>query len=228
MPRDAHADSDSARWINFVYVDYENVQEIDLRGDLGVRLEIILVVGKHQNDLPTVLVKQLLAIPGSHEVVVVAPGKNAADMVLISHLGSRIFRDKRDYHHIISKDGDFDPLVAHYRAEGYHIGRFAAFSEFRASLSKPLEATVVFTEKLNLIGREKVESLFEKLKANTSNRPKTRKTFLAHAMTQLGLKDSNEACESEIFASAQTWGVMFDAKGKAVYPAEWVAESIKA
>lgn len=69
---------------NYIFVDYENVRDIDLGLIEGRPVKVVIATGKQQTSLPKELVKQLLRF---HDQVRLVEneyvGKNALDFVLV-------------------------------------------------------------------------------------------------------------------------------------------------
>jgi len=105
--------------MHHLFVDYENVQDIDL-GALGDDpVELIVILGKDQKPPPTRLLSSLLERAGSLRLVKLQrAGRNALDMALSFHIGTAAARDPNGSFHILSEDQDYDPLIAHLQRAG--------------------------------------------------------------------------------------------------------------
>ncbi|MBK8001342.1 MAG: hypothetical protein IPK15_22210 [Verrucomicrobia bacterium] len=115
---------------NYIFVDFENVQETDWERIAGKPVKVVLVLGVQQKNLPVHLVRKLLKV-GSQVQLVEAKraGKNALDMVLAHYVGAIRVKDPKGYFHIVSKDTGFDSLVGHLQDEGAYARRHSSFSE---------------------------------------------------------------------------------------------------
>jgi hypothetical protein len=114
--------ADSHRY--FVFIDLENVPAIDLAPISGKPVHVSLLLGKNQTKLSLPLVEQIKAFSSQVELVKVgASGHNALDMVLSAHLGRATAIHPEAEFAIVSKDKDFDPLIAHLLAHNIRVSR---------------------------------------------------------------------------------------------------------
>ncbi len=51
--------TDAAIRMNYIFVDYENVQEVDLDLIVGKAVKVFLVVGQRRKTLPSLLARQI-------------------------------------------------------------------------------------------------------------------------------------------------------------------------
>lgn len=113
---------------NYVFVDYENIQEIDLDLIAGRSVEVFILVGHSRKSVPTELVchacQDQVRWIASH-----GASKNALDLVLSYHIGQQALKDPAGWFHVLSKDKDYDALIDHLRSRGIHAGRSEAFSQ---------------------------------------------------------------------------------------------------
>jgi len=116
----------------FVFVDFENVQEVDLALVEGKPVHVTLLIGKNQTWLDLALVQQIRRMPNQIELLEVgASGHNALDLTLAHYLGRAVERIPEANYAIVSKDKDFDPMIAHLSNRGVQVVRkdsFAALS----------------------------------------------------------------------------------------------------
>ena len=116
---------------NYIFVDYENVQMVDLQLIREKPVKVVLVVGDRQKNLPVSLVRLAIEI-GREQVEILesgCTGKNALDLVLAYHLGRRAKEDPDGYFHILSKDKAFDALVAHLKEADVRALRTEVFDQ---------------------------------------------------------------------------------------------------
>lgn len=168
---------------NYVFVDCENVHDIDLGQIANKPVRVTLVLGKGQQKLPTTLVKQVHKFAAQVELVESeSSGRNALDMVLALHLGAAKQADASGYFHIISRDKDFEPLIAHLRANGTHAARHASLSEIAMLMN----------------AAQRVDFLTRHFRASLSGRPKRRSALEAHINALFGRTLSPEDIEKSI------------------------------
>src|SRR3954462_4696804 len=137
----------SSSHLNRVFVDFENVHTVDLRLIADKPAEVTLLIGEKQRRLELALVRQIHAQAAKVLLIEVgASGRNALDLVLAWHLGKSAERHPGDAFFVVSRDKDFDPLLAHLRAAGLTVARvdsFTALPFLAASGRKPAAAKPV-------------------------------------------------------------------------------------
>jgi hypothetical protein len=115
---------------NYIFIDFENLQEIDLDRIMDKPVKVVLVLGERHKYLPVALVKKLIKYAPQVSLVETGrSGKNALDLVLAHHIGHAKKDDPHGYFHILSGDKDFDALVGHLKDNGTLAARRAAFAE---------------------------------------------------------------------------------------------------
>ena len=110
-----NANSDSKLPVNYVFVDYENVHEIDvtLIGKKTVYLTILIGPNCKLNGA---VVDELLKHPTSVQLVrLSSSADDALDITLAFYLGKAANADPAAYFHIISKDTGFGPMIDHLK-----------------------------------------------------------------------------------------------------------------
>lgn len=147
---------------NYIFVDFENVQETDWERIAGKPVKVVLVLGEQQSKLPVAFVKKLLRFASQVQLVETGrSGKNALDMVLAHYVGAIRVADPTGYFHIVSKDKGFDALVGHLNDNKARARRHASFSEIPVLMNSD--------ERVSLVSRQLTE--------NTNGRPKKRKAL---------------------------------------------------
>ena len=153
---------------NYIFVDYENVQELDLDLIAGKPVKVFLVVGQRRKTYPSALTRQ---VHKYHEQVAwiesESASNNALDLVLAYHVGLQANVDPKGYFHILAKDKDYDPLIQHLRANDILASRHEEFAK--------IPALIVMSR---LLLDERVSLVVERLKKNKATRPKRDKTLL--------------------------------------------------
>jgi|UniRef100_UPI0037853269 hypothetical protein len=169
---------------NYIFVDYESVQEIDLALIEGKPVKVWLFIGVQQKKVPVELMTQVHRLHAQVELVQVERvGKNALDFILAHHTGGQAAADSEGFFHILSKDKGFDALVANFKSRKM----MAARSEVFASL--PM---LVDVRSLSL--QERVQQVRSKLTGMLAGGlpgklKKLRSTISAHFREQLSEKD---------------------------------------
>ena len=137
--------------MNHVFVDFENVHQVDLSLIGAKSVSFTLMVGPLQTKLDTDLVEKLMEHSASVRLVKLkSKAKNALDFALAYYLGRTALTDSTAYFHIIAKDGGYDPLIEHLRDRHIHVYRHASCADLtftwpgkKAPVSEPIvEKTV--------------------------------------------------------------------------------------
>jgi len=194
----------------FVFVDFENVQDVDLTLAQDKPVHVTLLIGAKQTKLPTKLSLQLNTFAAQvRPVEVGGSGRNALDLTLAMYLGREIERHPQASFTIVSRDQDFDPMIAHLNSTGVRVERvpsFVAVSAFsparkhtrapriaRASAAKPIgrPAPVAPAPRSTVPAHASLERRWESVSERLSqpenrNRPRTRERLLAYLETSAG------------------------------------------
>ncbi len=116
--------------MNHVFVDFENVHQVDLTLIGAKMVSFTLMVGAKQKKLDTDLVGKLLEHSASVNMVKLSSsGKNALDFSLAYYLGRAALADPTAYFHIIAKDTGYDPLITHLCARNIKVRRHASCAD---------------------------------------------------------------------------------------------------
>ncbi len=178
---------------HLVFVDFENVPSIDLRPVEGKPVKVTLLIGKQQKKLDLALVQQIHRLAAQVDLVEVgASGRNALDLTLACYLGRAVQATAGAQFHIVSKDKDFDPLIAHLKAAGLKVARHPSIA------SVPFAGT---TAGKGAPAKNTPEARLERFIAglqdpNRKDRPARRRTLIKHIKSQLGKETSDEAAEA--------------------------------
>jgi hypothetical protein len=125
--------------VNHIFVDFENVHEIDI-SVIGTRaVSFTLLVGPRQTKLDVSLVEKLFEHALSVQLVRLASaGRNALDFTLAYYLGRAVAADPAGFFHIVSGDAGYDPLIQHLRSRHISAERHISFATLTfGDLAKP-------------------------------------------------------------------------------------------
>ena len=115
--------------VNHVFVDFENVHEIDLAIFGSKAVSFTLLLGSRQTKLDVSLVEKLLEHAASVQLVrLTSAGKNALDFTLAYYIGRAVAADPTGYFHIVSKDTGYDPVIEHLRSKHIRAHRHGDFA----------------------------------------------------------------------------------------------------
>ena len=103
---------------NYILVDYENIQNIDLSSIKDKNISIKMFIGSKQNNIPTDLVVKSQKLGDQIEWIQInGNGKNALDFHIAFELGKLVEKETKSFFHIISKDTGYDPLISYMKSQ---------------------------------------------------------------------------------------------------------------
>lgn len=132
---------------HFIFVDFENVQDVNLSLAKGKSVHVTLLIGAKQTKVPTKLATQCHSLGAQVAPIEVGgSGRNALDLTLAMYLGREIQRHPEANFVIVSRDHDFDPMIRHLVNDGVNVERvsgFAAISAFESAQkpARPVKTT---------------------------------------------------------------------------------------
>ncbi len=193
---------------HYVFVDLENVPTVDLAliGDKPVH--VTLVIGEKQKRFDLRLVRQIHQHAAKVTLIEVgASGHNALDMVLACHLGRAVVQHPGVQFLIVSKDKDFNPLIAHLRSETIDVSRHESFAALPFLSGGPAKNA----------NDGRLEKLIEGLRNRTHGRPVRRKTLLSHIHAYFAKQLSDQELEGVLETLIQRHVIAIDPNGKVSY-----------
>jgi hypothetical protein len=186
--------------VNHVFVDFENVHEIDLAVIGSKTVAFTLLVGPRQTKLDVSLVEKLFEHAVSAQLVrLTSAGKNALDFALAYYVGRAVAGDPTGYFHIVSKDAGYDPLIQHLRSRHISARRHDSFATLTfaatARLAAPTPPAALPKPKAQPKPKAKTAILdewesqvLEHWQKPSATRPRTQKTLVSFLVTHLGNK----------------------------------------
>jgi hypothetical protein len=191
---------------NYILIDFENTQVVDLSLITGKPVKVILLIGEKQKHLPVVLVKQLLAHADQVSIIEsTCVGRNALDFILAYHVGQLVQQNPTGYFHIVSKDKGFDPLIAHLKQQKVLAARHDEFVKIPVLVNQPVASPALDKTTIPPVAMQmttpaqpvfsmldKVALLTEHLMKRSVARPLTRSSLMAdiHARFAKKLTDN--------------------------------------
>lgn len=110
-------------------VDFENVQQVDLKG-LDDSYQVVIFVGTNQRNIPFDLVTNAQELGGRIEWQRIGgEGRNALDFFIAYYLGRVMERPNRPECIVLSKDRGFEPLLKYLNAAGMTCRRINSMAE---------------------------------------------------------------------------------------------------
>lgn len=153
---------------NYIFVDFESVQDIDLTLIEGRPVKVFLFIGEQQTKMSVELLMQVHRFHDQVQLIKLqCTGKNALDFVLAHHTGLQVAADRDGFFHIVSRDKGFAALVAHLKDNDIWAARAEVFAEI---------PVLVDVHKLTLTERlDRVKARLSTMKqADNDGRPKKR------------------------------------------------------
>jgi len=162
-----------------LFVDYENVQNIDLDFIKKEKLSTLIFVGKSQKKIPFEMVQkaqQLGNLITWHQIE--GQGSNALDFHIAFMLGHLTSTDngKAGEYIILSKDKGFDPLLKYLQKEKYNCRRINSLLEMKKG---EIDSTT---------NRDLDKALEILAKIEKPKRPRNRNTLFKYIQNILGEK----------------------------------------
>ncbi len=153
--------------LNFVLVDFENVQPRNVGLLQGGPYKIKVFLGAHQAKISLDIARALQAFgPDAEYIQIDGNGSNALDFHIAYYIGRLAIENPGASFHIISKDTGFDPLIQHLKAQKIICQRFNSIADiFPDKAAKPVSIL------------EKVDTVIDNLTKRKSAKPRTVKTL---------------------------------------------------
>jgi hypothetical protein len=168
---------------NYIFVDFENVQEHELDRISHKPIKVTLVLGRRHKNLPVQLVKLIQKYASQVVLVETAlEGKNALDFVIACLIGAESERDPQGYFHVLSRDTGFDALIHHLKSREIRAARHVSFNEIPVLMN----------------ASERVKFLTQFLATNAANRPKKRPALESQMQALFGKTLSSEDVQETI------------------------------
>jgi hypothetical protein len=218
--------------VNHVFVDFENVHEIDF-GIIGRKaVSFTLLLGSRQTKLDVSLVEKLLENAASVQLIrLTSAGKNALDFTLAYYVGRAVAADPTGVFHIVSKDAGYDPLIEHLRSKHIRVQRHDDFAALvftgPAKPSSPTVPAVAPKQKSLPMSETQAPSLHERatrvlehLRKASTTRPRNSKKLVSFLVAQLGHKITEAEAVSLVESLSQAGHLAINEKGTVTYHLE--------
>lgn len=191
---------------NYILVDYENIQNIDLSSIKDKNIYIKMFIGSKQNNIPTDLVIKSQKLGDQIEWIQInGNGKNALDFHIAFELGKLVGKETKSFFHIISKDTGYDPLISYMKSQKIFCKRSDDIVLLIESIQTSLQSGLSpqSSPSVNQTPTTKIKEsqpqnkqisqydlVIKKLAVvNKTKRPKSEESLKNHIKSQLGLKD---------------------------------------
>ena len=166
--------------INFVLVDFENVQPKNMISLKGGLFRIKVFLGTNQTKIPVEMALALQIFgPDAEYVQIHGNGNNALDFHIAYYIGQLATVNPDAHFHIISKDKGFDPLIKHLQTKKISCQRWTSIADIpliKTSNVKPAPEKPVKTSTAKS-APEKIDAVIDNLTKRKASRPRTLKTL---------------------------------------------------
>jgi hypothetical protein len=215
--------------INHVFVDFENVHEVDLSVIGSKAVSFTLLVGPRQTKLDVALVEKLFEHAVSVQLVrLTSSGKNALDFTLAYYVGRAVAVDPTGIFHIVSKDTGYDPLIKHLRSRHISAERHDNFVTLPfASALKPAPPNpppVARNPKSPATSKSEVTRLngwhtrmLEHFRKSSATRPRNQQRLVSFLVAYFGNKITEADALSHIEALVQAGHLVIGERGAVTY-----------
>jgi hypothetical protein len=206
------ANPELAAPLHHVFVDFENVHQVDV-SVIGARsVNFTILLGANQTRLDAGLVEKLMEHASSVQLIRLASsGRNALDLTLAYYLGRTVSVHPSASIHIISKDTGFDPLVEHLRSRHIHARRHDSFATL------PFARQTSTAKAQDAVPEDPLIRALGHLRNIVTTRPKKKGTLVRILRTWIG-KDATEADAAGLMERLQQAGhVTIGEKDAVVY-----------
>ena len=191
---------------NYIFVDFENIHEVDLDLIADRPVVVILILGERNKHLPVDLVRKLLRYSAQVRLVETGhSGKNALDLVLAYYIGVQAVADEKGYFHILSRDKGFDALILHLKDNAIFAARHEEFAKIPALQREPPSLD------------ERIKMLTAHFADHKTNRPKKDKTLRAYVHAHFGKKLTDAALNATLKALTDRKAIEITAAGAVCY-----------
>ena len=217
---------------HYIFVDFENIHEVQLDLIADRPVVVILVLGERHKKLPVELVKQLLQYPAQVRLVEAGlSGRNALDFVLAYLVGVQSTNDRKGHFHILSRDKGFNALIQHLKKNDVLADRHESFLKIpvlapaadslaRADEPPPRKKTPEKKKRVShavAASPDRTTATVAWFTAHTLNRPKTRKKLLSHIYTHFGKRLSTKELEAMVQELVTRNAMEITPQGKVIY-----------
>lgn len=183
--------------INYVLIDYENVQPPDLSKLRDGPFKIKIFLGANQVKIPVALAAELQSLGTNAEYVLLeSSGSNALDFHIAFYIGQLAALEPTAFFHVISKDTGFDPLMKHLKGKKIFAQRSTCIADipyFKPSFPSAPDA--------------QIDVVVADLIRRKASKPRTQKSLLStlHALFK---KELSEQQLSHLFSSLCRRGIV--------------------
>lgn len=183
--------------INYVLIDYENVQVESLALLKSEQFRVKVFLGPNNKKLPVELVLAMHGLGDRAEYIVLeTSGANALDFHIAYYLGVLATADPLGFFHVISKDTGFDPLLSYLKSKKVFSARAASIEQMscfaptaingNGANGGQIELTKQKTAPARICANDLIKLVIDDLIKRKASKPGTPKTLLSTIHAQCG------------------------------------------
>jgi hypothetical protein len=151
--------------INYILVDFENVQPENIGLIASGNYKLIVFVGASQSKVSFEIAETIQRLGAKAEYVKISGnGSNALDFHIAFYVGHLSANEVGAKFYVVSKDTGFDPLIAHLKLRKVAVTRVKSISDLPEFQSKKGELS-------------KIEQVLARLVQMKASKPRTLKTL---------------------------------------------------
>lgn len=134
--------------INYVLIDYENVQPKDIEALNKEHYKVIVFHGSNQANVKFELAQAMHEMGDRADYIKIdGNGKNALDFHIAFYIGLLVVENPKSSFYIISKDTGYDPLIRHLKSKEISACRSADINEMSKTIEKAVPESSVLNSK---------------------------------------------------------------------------------
>lgn len=192
--------------LNFVLIDYENVQPEAMSVLVEEHFNVIVFVGANQTKVTFDVASALQQLGDRAEYVKISGnGANALDFHIAFYIGQLASKNPDAFFHIVSKDTGFDPLIQHLKSKKILSGR-----------SKSVADIPIVKAATSKTPNDRIAVVIADLQRRGSAKPRTVKT-LTSTVHSIFLKQLSDHELSSILSALEKQGCITITNTKVSY-----------
>lgn len=212
----------------YILIDFENVQPDKVGALDGGAFKIKVFVGARQSRILLSMASALQALgPAVEYVQIEGSGRNALDLHIAYYIGRLSVEEPGCVFHVISKDTDYDPLIAHLKKLKIHCQRWSAITDIphaRAAAPKAAPAPRQAAKPLaKAVAKSaprpsnRVDEVVDNLEKRARARPSTLKALTSTVKSHYRAAGITDAEVEAIVDELKKRGVIAVKDGKVTY-----------
>ena len=182
--------------MNYVLLDFENVQPLEVDSLAVDQYRLMVFVGASQSKLSYDIATSIQRLGSSATYVKISGnGSNALDFHIAYYIGHIAANEPSAHFFIVSKDTGFDPLIKHLQTKKIRAARVKSIADLPTSKPRSLNVPTPKPALLNIVASN-FDTLLLRLQNPKSPKPRTLATLGNTISALFNKKLSPEEIES--------------------------------